>query len=280
MTSDPSRATPAASTTASSLRTGLRMLNAVLERELSGRTGFNVSRLADEVGIERSKASRTAQELCEKGYLQRRDDTTLRVAEAFLATAASLGPGWLRGSRPVLRRLAVAHGASARLSVRDGVLVRLLRAESAAGLAEPWLTRASLVTPCWCTGAGRALLLDHTPREIAGLLDGYELIGVGGPRAARSAEELVLANARDRAGGVVVAHGEFEHGVSEYAVPVRDALGHIRATVTVLGAQRDLLAREKALRADLTGAAATLASLSGLGPRTSGAPRTGAAGTR
>nr|WP_206328208.1 IclR family transcriptional regulator C-terminal domain-containing protein [Streptomyces sp. S3(2020)] len=236
----------------------LRMVNAVLDREASGRTGFNVSRLADEVGIERSKASRTTQDLCEKEFLERREDATLRVGSAFFATAASLHPGLLRRSRPILRRLAVAYGAGARLSVRDGVQVRLLRAESAAGFAQEWMGRASLVTPCWCTGAGRALLLDHTLEEITTLLDDYELIGVGGPDAARSVGELVSANDRDRPNGVVAAHGEFEHGVTEYAVPVRDADGHIRAALSVVGRQQDLLPHVRTIHTDLRSAAGAL----------------------
>ncbi|AVV44554.1 transcriptional regulator [Streptomyces sp. P3] len=245
--------------TAASLRMALRMVNTVLDREASGRTGFSVSRLADEVGVERSKASRTTQDLCDKGFLARLDDSTLRAADAFFATAASLHPGLLRRSRPLLRRLAVEHGAGARLSVRDGVQVRLLRAESAAGAYQEWQGRSALVTPCWCTGAGRALLLDHTAEDITALLDDYELIGVGGPNAAHSAEEVAAANDRDRRRGVVAAHGEFEHGVTEYAVPVRDGNAHIRAVVSVVGRQQDLLPRERTIRTDLTAVAAALA---------------------
>ncbi|MEU5122877.1 IclR family transcriptional regulator domain-containing protein [Streptomyces asoensis] len=244
--------------TASSLRMALRVVNSVLDREASGRTGFNVSRLAGEVGIERSKASRTTQDLCDKGFLERLDDSTLRAGEAFFTTAASLHPGLPRRSRPLLRRMAVAYGAGARLSVRDGVQVRLLRAESAAGFAQEWQGRASLVTPCWCTGAGRALLLDHTAGEIAALLDDYELIGVGGPDAARTPAELVAANDHDRLRGVVAAHGEFEHGVTEYAVPVRDPEGRIRAAVSVVGRTQDLSPQERAIRTDLAAAAAAL----------------------
>ncbi|MFI7641419.1 IclR family transcriptional regulator C-terminal domain-containing protein [Nonomuraea sp. NPDC049400] len=251
---------PAAKWSASSLRMALRVVNTVLEREASGRAGFNVSRLADEVGIERSKASRTTQDLCEKGFLERREDSTLRVAGEFFSVAASLNPGLLRRSRALLRRLAVAHDASARLSVRDGVQVRLLRAESAAGVAPQWLTQASLVTPCWCTGAGRALLVDHTVQEITALLNDYELIGVGGPNAARSVEELVAANDRDRRNGFIVAHGEFEHGVTEYAVPVRDAGGHIRAAVSVVGRQHDFIRHEQVIRTDLIELAAALSA--------------------
>ncbi|KRD20162.1 IclR family transcriptional regulator C-terminal domain-containing protein [Streptomyces sp. Root264] len=244
--------------TASSLRMALRVVNAVLDREGSGRTGFNVSRLASEVGIERSKASRTTQDLCDKGFLQRLDDSTLRAGDAFFTAAASLHPGLLRRSRPLLRRMAVAHGAGARLSVRDGVQVRLLRAESAAGWSQEWQGRASLVTPCWCTGAGRALLLDHTAEDLTALLDDYELIGVGGPNAARTAAELVAANDHDRLRGVVAAHGEFEHGVTEYAVPVRDPDGRIRAAVSVVGREQDLVPHQRAIRTDLAAAAAAL----------------------
>jgi DNA-binding IclR family transcriptional regulator len=244
------------------------MVNTVLDREASGRTGFNVSRLADEVGIERSKASRTTQDLCDTGFLTRLDDSTLRAGDAFFTAAASLHPGLLRRARPLLRRLAVEHGAGARLSVRDGVQVRLLRAESAAGWPQEWQGRAGLVTPCWCTGAGRALLLDHTAEDITALLDDYELIGVGGPDAAHSAGEVAAANDRDRRRGVVAAHGEFEHGVTEYAVPVRDADARIRAALSVVGRQRDLLPRERPIRADLTAAAVTLAQcLTGDGTR-------------
>ncbi|MEV5841168.1 IclR family transcriptional regulator C-terminal domain-containing protein [Streptomyces sp. NPDC051985] len=245
--------------TASSLRMALRMVNTVLDRETSGRNGFNVSRLADEVDVERSKASRTTQDLCDKGFLERLDDSTLRTGSAFFTTAASLHPGLLGRSRPLLRRLAVRHGAGARLSVRDGVQVRLLRAESAAGLAQEWQGGTSLITPCWCTGAGRALLLDHTAEEITTLLEDYELIGVGGPNAAHSASEVAAANDRDRLRGVIAAHGEFEHGVTEYAIPVRDTAGRIRAAVSVVGRQQDLTVHERTIHTDLTAAATALA---------------------
>ncbi|MGW1274324.1 IclR family transcriptional regulator domain-containing protein, partial [Streptomyces sp. NPDC002491] len=108
------------------------------------------------------------------------------------------------------------------------------------------------------TGAGRALLLDHSAEEIAALLDDYELIGVGGPNAARTAAELVAANDHDRLRGVVAAHGEFEHGVTEYAVPVRDPDGRIRAAVSVVGREQDLLPYARAIRTDLAAAAAAL----------------------
>ncbi|MEU5096196.1 IclR family transcriptional regulator C-terminal domain-containing protein [Streptomyces sp. NPDC020996] len=251
---------------ASSLATGLRIIDTVVERETSGRAGFNVARLADELGIDRSKASRMTQELCDRGFLERREDSTLRVGPGFFSLAQALHQGVLGRSRPVLRRLAIRYGASARLSVRDGALVRLLRRESAAG---QWQAPAGLITPCWCTGAGRALLMDHTEKELADLLADYELIGVGGPNAAHSAQELIAANDHDRPTGMVAAHGEFEHGITEYAVPVRDRRSRIFAAIAVLGRQPDLQPHEAAIRTDLTAAASTLEQLIDAGPRTS-----------
>ncbi|MEV0196032.1 IclR family transcriptional regulator C-terminal domain-containing protein [Nonomuraea sp. NPDC050691] len=253
---------PPSSPAAASLRTGLRVVNTVIDRERSGRPGFNVARLAEETGLERSKASRLTQELTEKGFLERREDSSLRVAGAFFELAASLNPGLLRGARAVLRRLSIRYGAGARLSVRDGVVARLLRSEAAPGTAEQWLTGTSLITPCWCTGTGRALLLDHTEAEIAALLDGYELIGVGGPNAARSAADVARANDRDRPKGLIMAHEEFEHGITEYAAPIRDGRGRVVAAVALLGRHTDLAPHESAVGADLTAAAAALGAMS------------------
>ncbi|MEU1188032.1 hypothetical protein [Streptomyces sp. NPDC005859] len=81
------------------------MVNTVLDREAFGRTGFTVSRLADEVGVERSKASRTTQDLCDKGFLERRDDETLRAGKAFCPGAdgpwvtSAQSPSWRRPCR-------------------------------------------------------------------------------------------------------------------------------------------------------------------------------------
>ncbi|MDP9884596.1 DNA-binding IclR family transcriptional regulator [Sinomonas atrocyanea] len=199
-----------------------------------------------------------SQELCDRGFLERSDDSTLRVSRGFFALPASLAHGVLAQSRPILRRLAVAFGASARLSVLDGVLVRALRTESA---AEQRPAAASLVTPCWCTGAGRALLLDHSLEDVLSVLDGYELIGVGGPNAAHSADELVAANERDRPQGMTAAHDEFEHGITEYAAPIRDSHSRIWGAIAVLGRQQDVVPQEEAIRQSLKSAARTLGEL-------------------
>ncbi|MCL8014906.1 hypothetical protein [Streptomyces sp. AS02] len=64
---------------------------------------------------------------------------------------------------------------------------------------------------------------------------------------------------RDRLGGIVVSLGEFEHGVIEYAVPVRDTDGRIGAVLSLVGRPHDRLPHERTIRTDLTPAAVALA---------------------
>ncbi|WP_427016027.1 IclR family transcriptional regulator [Pseudarthrobacter sp. P1] len=220
----------------SSVAQGLAIIRAAIERERSGRPGFGVSRMADELRMERSRVSRLTQELCDIGFLEKDDGSALRVGSAYFGLGASLNHGWVRLARIELRRLAARFHISARLSVRLDERVLLLRSED--GFADMSI-RAGMITPTWCTGAGRALLWDHTPESVEELLGDVEFIGVGGPYAAHSAQEVLALMARDRPTGLVDAVGEFEHGIRELAVPVRDAGGRIVAALSVLARESD-----------------------------------------
>lgn len=217
--------------------------------------GYSVSRLADELSLERSKASRLTQELVDRGMLAKGHDGTLRIAETYFTLAEALNHGFFPGSRSLMRSIAVRHGVAVRLSVLDDVLVRMIRAESSSS-QRAW--PVNRVTPCWCTGSGRALLLDHDLDEISTLLEGYQMVGVGGPNAARNPQELAEANARDRSTGIVAAHEEFEHGLSEFAVPLRNAQGRISSALAVVGRSEDIAHRAEEIRAALCDAAGTL----------------------
>jgi DNA-binding IclR family transcriptional regulator len=67
--------------------------------------------------------------------------------------------------------------------------------------------------------------------------------------------------AKDRSHGFVVANEEFEHGVVEVAVPVRDPGGGIVASLSVLGGQPDVGPRAEDLADVLAEAAARLGSV-------------------
>ena len=224
------------SSEASSLAQGLRIVRLVADREKSGRQLLGVSQLAAELQMEQSRVSRLTRELCDLGLLQRLERGPFRVGPKFLSLGASLNTGWVREAATELEKLVAIVGLRARISVLDGYRVILLRASSTDAVVGSFV-KPGMVTPVWCTGAGRALLWDYKEPELRALLKDVNFIGVGGPEAAHSAGEVWELMMRDRSAGYVSAVEEFEHGIAELAVPVRGAGGGIVASLSVLGAR-------------------------------------------
>ena len=220
----------------SSLSQGLALLGSAVARERSGRPGYTGSRLAEVTGIERSRVSRLTQELRGLRFLQRDEDAVFRAGDAYFRTAAALDAPWLRAARQELRTLAATLHMTATISAADGAAALALRAEAGVGATDA-ATRYGTVTPIWCTGAGRALLWDHSLDRLRALLQDVQFVGVGGPAAARTVEEVHALLERDRAAGVVSAADEYAEGVAEFALPIRGA-GGIVASIAVSGAPR------------------------------------------
>lgn len=219
----------------SSLVQGLSLLDAAVEQERRARPGLNASRLAEHTDIERSRVSRLAQELRARQFL-RRDDSLFSAGPEFFGTAAVLNASWLRASRVALRALASQLGVNALITVADGARGVLLRYERSADGSDRSI-RAGLVTPIWCTGAGRALLWDHTPAQLEVVLDDVQFIGVGGPTAARSTDEVRAMQERDVADGLISASEEYDEGIDEFALPIRSR-GEVIASIAVRGRHR------------------------------------------
>jgi DNA-binding IclR family transcriptional regulator len=102
------------------------------------------------------------------------------------------------------------------------------------------------------------LLWDEDTPAVEALLEGVNFIGVGGPGAAHSPEEVAGLMDRDRARGFIVAEEEFEHGVYELAVPVRGADGPILAALSVLGSPAEIKSGSDGIAKALTAAAERL----------------------
>ncbi|GAA1666946.1 IclR family transcriptional regulator C-terminal domain-containing protein [Microbacterium lacus] len=217
----------------SSLAQGLTLLGAVVDRERSGRPGHNASRLAEITGMERSRVSRLTQELRAMDFLGRGEGSAFAVGPAFFRTAGALNAPWLRVARRELRLLAARFSMTARITACDGPQALLLRFESGAAAVDPSI-RAGMVSPVWSTGAGRALLLDHDRAALTGLLEGVQFVGVGGPAAARSVDEVAALVDRDRGQGIVRAVDEYVAGITEHAVPIR-VEGTIIASISAEG---------------------------------------------
>ncbi|WP_427131121.1 IclR family transcriptional regulator [Pseudarthrobacter sp. S9] len=247
------------SSESSSMTQGLRIVRLVADREKWGRRLLGVSQLASELDMEQSRVSRLTRELCDLGLLERVERGPFRTGPRFFTLAASLNTGWVREARTELEALVAALGLRCRVSVRDGFRVILLRSSTNDVLPGSFV-KPGMVTPVWCTGSGRALLWDHGQATIEDLLSDVNFIGVGGPGAAHSPAEVCELMERDRPRGFVVAAEEFEHGIYELAVPVRNLEGTILASLSVLGARAEIEPRAKDIAKALTEAAERLGS--------------------
>ncbi len=213
---------------------GLRIVRLVVDREKSGRPLLGVSQLAAALSMDQSRVSRLAQELCHLGLLERPERGPFRAGPEYFTLAASLNTGWVLAARTELESLVSSLGLRARLSVRDGHRAILLRNSSNDAVPGSFV-KPGMVSPVWCTGAGRALLWDLDRPALEGLLEGVNFIGIGGPGAAHTIDAVWELMVRDRQAGVVAAVEEFEHDVVELAVPVRDGSGAVRASLSLLG---------------------------------------------
>ncbi|WEK61926.1 MAG: IclR family transcriptional regulator C-terminal domain-containing protein [Candidatus Microbacterium colombiense] len=220
----------------SSLVQGLSLLDAAVAQERRARPGLNASRLSEHTEIERSRVSRLTQELRARQFLTRDDDALFSAGPAFFGTAAVLNAEWLRAARVALRALAAQLGVNALITVADGARGVLLRYERSRDGSDRSI-REGLVTPIWCTGAGRALLWDHTPEQLEALLDDVQFIGVGGPTAARSTDDVRAMQVRDIADGLISASEEYDEGIDEFALPIRRG-GAVIASLAVRGRHR------------------------------------------
>jgi DNA-binding IclR family transcriptional regulator len=212
--------------------------------------------------MEQSRVSRLTQELCELGLLERVERGPFRSGPRFFSLAAALNTGWVRESRTELEALVASFGLRSRVSARDGFRVVLLRASSNDAVPGSFV-KPGMVTPVWCTGSGRALLWDDQHPAVEVLLRDVNFIGVGGPGAAHSPQEVAELMDRDRARGFIVAEEEFEHGIYELAVPVRNADGSILAALGVLGSRAEIKTNTDDIAKALTAAAERLGSFEG-----------------
>lgn len=253
---------PRAAQVPSSLLQGVTLLRTAIDRERSGRSCFSGSRMADQTGIERSRASRLIQELTALGLLERGSDATFRSGPAYLSLAAALHRPWLHAARRELRRITSGFGTHARVHAADGPRAVLLRFEAAPG-APASATNSGTITPIWCTGGGRALLWNDTRDMLERRLQDAEFVGVGGPRAARSPQETWELLEEDRYRGFILADQEFEFGILEVASPIFDGTGQIigglSASCSSGDERAEALAHEVSMAARRLGALAAYA---------------------
>ncbi len=218
-----------------SIRRGIETLLALATPEASERGGLGVTQIAESLGREKSQVSRALKALAEYGLVERnRDALSYRLGWRIYAMAKQAGQArFLEEGEPALQRLVARLQERGHLSVLQGHEVLTIMSESPSRTVEAvgWVGR---MTPAYCTSAGRALLLDHTPDAIRELFDGVELTAYG-PATATTVDEVIARIDADRERGAVVLDEEFEEGLLAVAAPVRDAHGRIIAALNISG---------------------------------------------
>ena len=200
------------------LARGLGVLELLADDETG--TGLGVVRLAELRGDDKSQLSRTLATLAEHGYVERDAETlAYRLGWRVFALAARAGDARLLGAAPpVMRRLVRELDESVHLSVRQGGFVLTLLAEVPShAIHAPG--RVGRLTPVATTSAGRVLVSELEPEELAAL----------------GLEALAPVLASVAAGGHAIVREEFEPGLVAAAAPIRGPAGTIVAALNVSG---------------------------------------------
>ncbi len=198
------------------------------------RPRWRVPELTEHLGLNKSTLYRLLHALQSAGLVRRDDDTAtyslgpavLDLAGTFLSNVDLSG-----NARPSLRALAERSGETVNLAVLDGT--DAIRVDIVRGTRSPQLvSHYGLRIPFYCSAAGKALVLDHTPSQLQALFDQVRI-------DARTEHTLVDAGAyiadieRSRQRGWTLNDEESEVGMRVVGAPVRDFTGAIVASVSV-----------------------------------------------
>lgn len=265
---NPRRVAPEPPDRETSIRRGLEVFLTLGTDQAIADGGLGVTRIAEMLGREKSQVSRTLKILAEYGMVDRDPDTlAYTLGWRIYALANLAGQRRLLHAAPaVLRGLVTRLAEGAHLSVLQGTetLTVMSQSPSQAIQAVSWVGRT---VPAYCTSNGHALLLDHSPQELA-LLFADTAFERRGPNTVTNVAALNERIEAARARGYATADEEMEPGLVAAAAPVRDMHGRIVAAVNVSGpkfrlgerideAGRAVVDAAQALSATLRGEAAT-----------------------
>jgi IclR family KDG regulon transcriptional repressor len=246
-----------------SIRRGVEVLLSLAGAEALEAGGLGVTQIAELLEREKSQVSRALKALNEYGLVERNADSSYRLGWRLYALAQLAGERrLLDAAAPRMRQLAASQGERAHLSVLQGTNVLTVLSESP-GRAVEAVGWAGRMTPVYCTSAGRALLLDASPQDVERRLAGVELVPLG-PGTARTLADLSARIERDRANGYVVADGEFEPELIAVAVPVRDGVGAIVASINISAPRFRFIDRVELAAQELLAVSADLSDELGL----------------
>lgn len=258
--------------TATSLRRGILVLQALQSDEAIAAGGLGVLRIAELVGDDKSQISRTLKALLQNGLVDRDPETrAYRLGWALFALAARAGDTRLLATAErTLKELGQVLGERVHLTVLHQAEVLTVLSESPphAIQAAGWVGRA---IPIHSSSAGQALLLDHSFEDVIELLAETEFVP-SGPKGPRTVEEFYARIEAARARGYALVDEEFEPGLVAAAAPVRDFRGRIVAALNVSGPKFRLGSRLEEAGHAVADAAGRMSAVIGWAVERPGAP--------
>jgi DNA-binding IclR family transcriptional regulator len=190
--------------------------------------------LAQRTGIPKGSLTPLLRNLAERGYVERLPETSrFRLGDATYALArrGAHARDLVTASEPWLRRLVVATGESAGLSVlREDVAERVAAAQSRKAVL--YSLHVGVLQPLYASSAGKVLLAWMPAPEREQYLDRLR-IEARTNETLRSATVLRRQLKAIREDGVAWSLGEFTAGIAGVAAPVLDVHGRAMAAVGV-----------------------------------------------
>ncbi|TQM01922.1 IclR family transcriptional regulator [Pseudonocardia kunmingensis] len=196
-------------------------------------TALQVSEIARRTGLPVATASRLIAELTAHGLLERGPDREVRIGVRMWELAARASPTLsLRdAAMPYLEDVHAVVGHHAQLGVRDGEDVLFVERLSARDAVVNY-SRIAGRLPLHISSSGHVLLA-HAPaslleRVLTRPLDRYTASTI------TTADALRAALAQTRRRGYAVLPGHVHENAAGVAVPIRNGLGDVVATLSVI----------------------------------------------
>ncbi|MEY9966835.1 IclR family KDG regulon transcriptional repressor [Streptacidiphilus sp. MAP12-16] len=216
------------------LRRDVELLEALVADDAGRRGGLGVVRLAELTGREKSQVSRALKSLEAEGIVERDPDTLeYRIGwRLFSLVARSTEDRLLRVAEPVMHELSHDIGETSHLCELRGqaVLTLLSISPGHAFRAYGWEGRG---VPVHCTSAGRVLLMNATPDELAVRFTEGWAADPEQPGGVHSIADLHAQVEIARRAGFALVDEEFEPGLVGASAPIRDFRGRIIAAINI-----------------------------------------------
>lgn len=221
---------PCETSDATTLRRGLAVLELLARRTAGESGGFGVTRIARELGLDKSTASRTLKVLLDEGFVDRdAQSRAYRLSwKVYVMGIRSSSSELIRAGVQVLPHLSERFGETTHISVLRDSEILVVHAESVAGRPRKFGFVGQTVS-AWTTATGRTLLLDESRETL------LRVFGNGGPQSVRTVDATWRAIQSARRDGYVKAENEVELGISSAAAPIRDSRGLIVAAIGCAG---------------------------------------------